>query len=72
MLGIGVAVSGDAVTTEEMDRRLGPPAGTVEARTGVRQCFVERHLGRRRGGGRGARGHRATARLAPGALPPVS
>jgi 3-oxoacyl-[acyl-carrier-protein] synthase III len=42
MLGTGIAVSGDAVASEEMDRRLGLPAGTVEARTGVRQRFVER------------------------------
>lgn len=42
ILGTGVAVSGEPVTSEEMDRRLGLPAGTVEARTGVRRRFVER------------------------------
>lgn len=42
ILGTGVAVSDESVTSEALDRRLGLPAGTVEARTGVRRRFVER------------------------------
>jgi 3-oxoacyl-[acyl-carrier-protein] synthase-3 len=42
ILGTGVAVSGEAVTSDAIDARLGLPPGTVEARTGVRRRFVER------------------------------
>ncbi|MBL8139283.1 MAG: 3-oxoacyl-ACP synthase [Acidobacteria bacterium] len=42
VLGTGVAVSGEAVTSDALDARLGLPAGTIEERTGVRRRFVER------------------------------
>lgn len=42
LLGTGVAVSGDLVTSHALDERLGLAPGTVEARTGVRHRFVER------------------------------
>ena len=42
VLGTGVAVSGEAVTSDAIDTRLGLASGTVEARTGVRRRFVER------------------------------
>lgn len=41
VVGTGVAVSGQALTSDAIDRRLGLPDGTVEARTGVRRRFVE-------------------------------
>jgi 3-oxoacyl-[acyl-carrier-protein] synthase III len=42
VLGTGVAVSGEAVTSDALDAHLGLPAGTIEERTGVRRRFVER------------------------------
>lgn len=41
ILGSGVALPEDCVTSLELDARLGLPPGTVEKKTGVRRRFVE-------------------------------
>lgn len=42
ILGTGAVVPDEAVTSAEMDERLGLAPGTVEAKTGVRVRYVER------------------------------
>ena len=42
ILGTGAAVPDDAVGSEEIDRRLGHPAGTTFSASGVRQRYVAR------------------------------
>lgn len=42
ILGTGAAVPDEALTSAELDERLGLPPGTVEDKTGVRVRYVER------------------------------
>jgi 3-oxoacyl-[acyl-carrier-protein] synthase-3 len=43
ILGTGAVVPDEAVTSADLDARLGLPAGTVERRTGVRVRYFEPH-----------------------------